>query len=130
MFAFPYYQILPGIFNTVNGGSSFLLPVSALPTSSDSSDPLILGTCSEQGSHRGVSVQSVYCCTKMLLFFWLTAQETTLFCYPESELGHDSSLDSCFQALPLSASGTLSAVGTTFLLSLAVPAGHFSPARL
>lgn len=52
MSALPYYQILPQAFNTRNGGLPFLLPAFALLTSSDSSDPLTLGTCFEQGSRK------------------------------------------------------------------------------
>lgn len=58
---------------TANRGLPFLLPAFALLNSSDSSDPLTPGTCFEQGSHKDVSVQSMYCCIKLLSVFWMTA---------------------------------------------------------
>lgn len=58
---------------TANGRLPFLLPAFALLNSSDSSDPLTLGTCFEQGSHNDVGVQSLHCCVKLLSVFWMTA---------------------------------------------------------
>lgn len=99
---------------TVNEGLPFLLPAFALLNSSDSSDPLTLGTCFEQGSHKDLSVQPVHCCIKLLSVFWKTAQRTTSFCYPEPELDHDSLFDSCFKrsSSVLSASFSLSTLSS------------------
>lgn len=66
LLAFSYCHILPRTPNTANGGLPFLLPALALLNSTDSSDPLILGTCSEQGSRKGARVQPVHCCIKLL----------------------------------------------------------------
>lgn len=119
---------------TANGGLPFLLPAFALLNSSDSSDPLTLGTCFEQGSHKGVSVRSVHCFIRLLSVFWMTAQQTTSFCYPKPELGHDSFSDSCFKTSSSVSFCLFFTIYTKFLSCLVVPnlcqAGHFSPACL
>lgn len=119
---------------TVNEGLPFPLPAFALLNSSDSSDPLTLGTCFEQGSHKDLSVQSVHCCIKLLSLFWKTAQRTTSFCYPEPELDHDSLFDSCFKRSSSVPFCLFFTIYTKFLSCLVVSnlcqAGHFSPACL